>query len=88
MLLFLFHPCFMIHCLINYNNNNSNYTTTTTTTNNNNNNDNNNNNNNSNIIISIIIMNVNHVNHQMKMISVLTTTIKKDKYRQKHWIQL
>ena len=76
MLLFLFHPCFMIHCLINYNNNNSNYTTTTTTTNNNN------------IIISIIIMNVNHVNHQMKMISVLTTTIKKDKYRQKHWIQL
>ena len=77
MLLFLFHPCFMIHCLINYNNNNSNYTTTTTTTTNNND-----------IIISIIIMNVNHVNHQMKMISVLTTTIKKDKYRQKHWIQL
>ena len=84
MLLFLFHPCFMIHCLINYNNNNSNYTTTTTTT--------------TatatatatttNIIISIIIMNVNHVNHQMRMVSVLTTTIKKDKYRQRHWIQL
>ena len=74
MLLFLFHPCFMIHCLINHNNNNSNYTTTTTTTTTNNN-----------IVISIIIMNV---NHQMKMISVLTTTIKKDKYRQKHWIQL
>ena len=72
----------MIHCLINYNNNNSNYTTTTTTT------TTTNNNNNNNIVISIIIMNVNHVNHQMKMISVLTTTIKKDKYRQKHWIQL